>query len=335
MRELRSKSWRIVRAAISGFLDDNALSHAAAMAFYAATSLAPVLLIVIAIAGLVVGREAAELAVSAQLSGLLGPQGADLLKSVMQSAAKQTSGLLAGLLALATVVIGASGVFGEMQSSLNKIWKVQSSSDVVSTILRARAASLGLVAALGFLLLVSLAASAAISGLSEVINRHLPFGTILLSVINTLISLCLISILFGAIYKVLPDRALEWRDVRVGAVITAVLFTIGKSIIGWYLGTSAVASSYGAAGSLVVLLLWVFYTSATFLLGAEITRAYAVAWGSRSDLSVVVQAPSGSEGSATRPSDAQAFIAIGIVAFVAVGTAALTSMFPGRSRRRK
>ena len=150
---------------------------------------------------------------------------------------------------------------------------------------------MGLVAALGFLLLVSLVASAAISGLGELINRYLPFGTILLSITNTIVSVSLLALLFGAIYRVLPDRSLSWRDVRFGAVTTAILFTIGKSLIGWYLGTSAVASSYGAAGSLIVLLLWVFYSAAIFLFGAEVTRAVATTWGTRRDLSATTDAP--------------------------------------------
>ena len=208
VKELSAKIWVVLRKAVVGFIDDNALSRSAAMAFYATTSLAPVLLIVIAIAGLVVGRDAAELAVSAQLSGLLGPQGADLLKSVVQGAANTTSGIVAGSVALVTLLVSASGVFGEMQASLNQIWKVQPEAVALSALLRARAASLGLVAALGFLLLVSLVASAAISGLGELINRYLPFGTILLSITNTIVSVSLLALLFGAIYRVLPDRSL-------------------------------------------------------------------------------------------------------------------------------
>ena len=175
----------------------------------------------------------------------------------------------------------ASGVFGEMQLSLNKIWKVTPERVSLSRLVRARAASLGLVAALGFLLLISLVASAAIAALADVINAHLPFGSIILGLINALMSFSLIALLFAAIYKVLPDRALEWRDVIFGAIVTAALFTVGKSLIGWYLGSSAVASSYGAAGGLLIALLWVFYSSVIFLVGAEITRSYSVRYGSR------------------------------------------------------
>ena len=163
-----------------------------------------------------------------------------------------------------------------MQASLNAIWKVEPKGTSLSRLMRARAASLGLVAALGFLLLVSLIASAAISALADVINRYLPFGSIVLSTINALVSFGLISVMFAAIYKVLPDRSLEWRDVWIGAVVTGALFTVGKSLIGWYLGTSAIASSYGAAGGLLLVLLWVYYSSEIFLLGAEFTRAYSV-----------------------------------------------------------
>lgn len=202
----------------------------------------------------------------------------------MQGAADTTSGLLAGSFALITLVISASGVFGEMRSSLNEIWRVRQTDTELSALVRARVASLGLVASLGFLLLVSLAASSAISALSDSINHCVPFGTALVAMINTVVSIALLALLFAAIYKLLPDRSLAWHDVRFGAVTTAVLFTIGKSLIGWYLGTSAVASSYGAAGSLIVLLLWVFYSSATFLFGAEVTRAYATSFGTRHDI---------------------------------------------------
>ena len=328
--------WTIARTAVLGFSNDNALSRSAAMAFYAATSLAPVLLIVIAIAGFVVGRDAAELAVSAQLAGLLGPQGADLLKSIVQGAANTSSGIVAASLAVITLLASASGVFGEMQASLNQIWKVQPQPLSLSTLVRARAASLGLVAALGFLLLVSLVASAAISGLSELINSYLPFGTILLSLINTIVSVALVAVLFGAIYKVLPDRSLAWRDVRFGAVTTAILFTIGKSLIGWYLGTSAVASSYGAAGSLIVLLLWVFYSSATFLFGAEVTRAFATTWGTRRDLRATVASPADQQNTPRQTvAYGRASIAIVAISFASLAASAfVSSLFNRRETRR-
>lgn len=258
------------------------------MAFYAATSLAPVLIIVVAIAGIAFGHDAAQLALSAQISGLMGRESAALLQTALEGASSKSSGTLAALIGVATLLVTASAVFGEMQQALNAIWKVEAKGGSLSRLLRARAASLGLVAALGFMLLVSLAASAAISALGSVISAYLPFGQFVLSAINTLISFSLISVMFAAIYKVLPDRALQWRDVGIGAVVTAALFTLGKSLIGWYIGTSAIASSYGAAGGLLVILLWVYYSSEIFLLGAELTRAYSVRRGSRSDLDGLV-----------------------------------------------
>lgn len=291
MRPSITDSWHLVRESIVGFINDNALSHGAAMAFYATTSLAPILLIVVAIAGLVFGHDAAQLALSAQISGLMGPESADLLKTALESASDSLYGTWAAIIGLVTLLVAASGVFGEMQQSLNTIWKIEPQGNSLSRLVRARAASLGLVAALGFLLLVSLIASAAISALGDFINAYLPFGTIILSGINGVVSFALISVMFAAIYKVLPDRTLEWRDVAIGAVGTAALFTLGKSLIGWYIGTSAVASSYGAAGGLLVILLWVYYSSEIFLLGAEFTRAYSVRHGSRSDLGTLVDSP--------------------------------------------
>jgi membrane protein len=274
--------WRLLRQSALAFIEDNALTHGAAMAFYAATSLAPILLIVVAIAGAVFGHEAAQLALSAQISGLMGAQSADLLQVALESASSNSEGTLATLVGLLALVVTASGVFGEMQSALNIIWKVETSGNSMSRLVRARAVSLGLVAALGFLLLVSLIISAALSAMGDLINAKLPFGTVILSVINTVVSFVLITGMFAAIYKVLPDRKLAWRDVITGAVVTAALFTLGKSLIACYIGTSAIASSYGAAGGLLVVLLWVYYSSQIFLFGAELTRAYSVLHGSRS-----------------------------------------------------
>ncbi|MER8829575.1 YihY/virulence factor BrkB family protein [Mesorhizobium sp. M0938] len=290
MWNVAKEGWVLLTESILGFINDNALSHGAAMAFYATTSLAPILLIVVAIAGLAFGNDAAQLALSAQLSGLMGPQSAELLQATIENASRRTAGTLAAIVGLVALFVTASGVFGEMQLALNEIWKVKPGRTSISGLVRARAASLGLVAALGFLLLVSLVASAAISALGEIINEHLPFGTIILSAINGIVSFVLIALLFAAIYKILPDRALRWRDVGLGAVVTAFLFTIGKSLIGWYIGASAIASSYGAAGALLVVLLWVFYSSEIFLLGAEFTRAYSVRHGSRSDLQATIDA---------------------------------------------
>lgn len=333
MRRAIKIAWDLLRESVLGFVNDNALSHGAAMAFYATTSLAPILLIVVAIAGLAFGHEAAQLALSAQISGLMGPESASLLQTALESASGKSSGTWAAVVGIFTLLLTASGVFGEMQQSLNTIWKVEPRGSSLSRLVRARAASLGLVAALGFMLLVSLVASAAISALGNVINAHLPFGTIVLSVINAVVSFVLISAMFAAIYKILPDRSLEWRDVGIGAVVTAALFTFGKSLIGWYIGSSAIASSYGAAGGLLVILLWVYYSSEIFLLGAEFTRAYSVRHGSRSDLGALVRNDLPARRVVASRTEKQSNAAGVVVLFaVACASATLTTLMLGLRR---
>jgi membrane protein len=200
MRKLAQESWTLLKESVLGFINDNALSHGAAMAFYATTSLAPILLIVVAIAGLAFGNDAAQVALSAEISGVMGPQSADLLQTAIESASHKTAGTLATIVGLLALFVTASGVFGEMQLSLNEIWKVKPRRASLSGLVWARAASLGLVAALGFLLLVSLVASVAISALGQIINAHLPFGAVILSLINGIVSFVLIALLFAAIY---------------------------------------------------------------------------------------------------------------------------------------
>ncbi|MEO5952064.1 MAG: YihY/virulence factor BrkB family protein [Chloroflexia bacterium] len=272
--------WDLLKGTIQSFIADNALSRGASMAFYALTSLAPVLLLVIAVAGLVFGEDAARNALVGQLQGLMGAQSAALLQGAIADAGKKSAGIVATAIALGTLLLTASGVFGEMQSALNAIWKVESKGASLSGILRARAASLGLVAALGFMLAISLVVSAAITAFGTYVNAYLPFGEVILSILNTVISFLLIALLFAAVYKVLPDVKIEWNDVIVGSLVTSFLFGIGKSLIGWYLGSSAVSSSYGAAGALIIILLWIYYSSQIFLLGAEFTRTYAERHGS-------------------------------------------------------
>jgi membrane protein len=278
-----SEFWGLPKQAVLSFIDNEALSRGAAIAFYTVTSIAPILLIVVAIAGLVYGREAAQQAITTQLSGLMGQQTAQLLETAVANASDQSSGILATLIGVATLIATASGTFGEIQSALNAIWKAKPEGTTVSRLIRARAASLGLVVTLGFLLVVSLAASAALTAFGHRLDAVLPFGKIVMMVLNFVLSFVLISVLFAAVYKVLPDRHLEWRDVIAGAALTSLLFVIGKSLIGWYIGSSAIASTYGAAGSLIVLLLWVYYSAQIFLLGAEFTKVFANRHGSKQD----------------------------------------------------
>ena len=267
--------WIILKSAVEGYIAHGALSRGAAIAFYVVTSLAPVLLIVVAVAGIVFGPDAVRGSLVQQLGGLFGEQGGELIQTMLASSSDKKSGATASVLGAVAVLVTASGVFSEMQTGLNQAWQVKAPDQPILLMLRARAASLGLVAALGFLLVVSLAASTALAALGSYLDSLTSFAPLLLAALNTLISLGLFTLLFAAIFKVLPDTPISWREVGIGALITAVLFTVGKSLIGWYLGTTAASSGYGAAGALVLVLLWAYYCAQIFLFGAELTRAIA------------------------------------------------------------
>ena len=273
-------TWRLLKESVLAFIDDGALSRGAAISYYTVTSLAPILIIVIAIAGAFFGQDAARGAIGREVGGLMGHEGAAVLQDIVRNAANPETGTIAGLSGIATLLVTASGVFGEIQSALNMIWRATPEGTTVGRLVRARLASLGLVATLGFLLLVSLVVSSAITGFTGAIARALPFGGLLTRALSLLISFALIGAMFAAIYKALPDRHLRWRDVLIGACATSFLFTVGKFAIGLYLGSSSMASSYGAAGGLIVLFVWVYYTAQIFLFGAEFTKAYASNYGS-------------------------------------------------------
>jgi len=272
---------RLVRDAAYAFIEDEALTRGAAIAFYTVTSIGPVLFIVVAIGGLAFGEEAARGAVTAQLTGLVGKESADLVQAALQGASRAPQSILASVVGAVTLLVTASGVFAEMQGALNALWRAPPRATTVSGLVRARIVSLGLVAALGFLLLVSLVVSAVLAGLGDWINARLPWGTLVLGAVNVLVSYVLVTLLFAAIYKVLPDIRLAWRDVVVGAVLTALLFNAGKFLLALYLARSAAASSYGAAGAVILLLLWIYWSAQIFLFGAELTKVYAAWRGSR------------------------------------------------------
>ena len=273
-------TWKLLKDTVSGYIEDDALSRGAAIAYYTVFAIAPVLVIVISIAGIVYGQDAARGAIVGQLQGMMGHDAAEAIQTMIASAGNKKSGTIGTIFGFAALLLTASGVFGEMQSGLNVIWKAQPKTSTVTRLVRARAVSLGLVAALGFLLMVSLAVSAGVTAFSHRMQTVLPDMDILFRVINFLISFGLITALFAAIYKILPDKPTTWHDVGIGAVATAFLFTVGKTLIGIYIGSSQVASSYGAAGALVIVLLWVYYSAQIFLLGAEFTRAWAAHHGS-------------------------------------------------------
>jgi len=273
--------WTLLKSTVEGFVADDAWSRGASIAYFTLFSLAPVLLIVIATAGLVFGQDAARGAIVAQLNGLMGTKTAEALQAMIESASTPREGLWATLIGMVVIVIAASGVFGEVQAALNAIWKAKPLTSTVTRMVRARFASLGLVVTCGFLLMVSLAMSAAIQAFSAYMAGVFPARDLALKGLDFVISIGLMWGMFAAIYKVLPDTPVAWRDVAIGALVTTSLFQGGKYLIALYIGQSDLASSFGAAGALIVLLVWIFYASLIFLLGAEFTRAYAEIHGSR------------------------------------------------------
>lgn len=277
----------MVMDTVNGFIADDVLTRAAGIAYFTLFSIGPLAVIAIAVAGFVFGEDAARGSLSAQLGNLLGPRAADAVQDMIRNTATGGNSLLATAISLGTLLLTASGAFGALQSSLNAIWKTEARSDgTLSRLVKAKLAALGLVATTGFLLLTSLIASAALSALRDWISDLFPGVQVVLQAINFLLSFGIIAGLFAAIYKVLPDRDIAWRDVIVGAVVTALLFTVGKTVIGLYLGNSDVATAFGAAGALAVVLVWIYYSAVIFLTGAEFTRAWAGIAGSHADAPV-------------------------------------------------
>lgn len=278
---LLARTRALLADTIRGYIADEAMTRGAAIACYTMFSLVPLLVVAVGIASVFFGEAMVRGAVNDQLVALVGQQGASAVQSMVRDAGGLEGTGVPALVGLAVLLITASGVFAELQSALNAIWKTQEPSMTVSYLLRARLLSMGLVGATGFLLLVSLIASALLAALGAWTDAMFPEFAPVLRAMNMGVSFLLTALLFAAIYKVLPDRRLRWRDVAVGALVTAFLFTIGRVLIGWYLGGSGVAARYGAAGALIVVLLWVYYSAQVFLLGAEFTRAWTGRIGSR------------------------------------------------------
>ena len=260
---------------------DNIATHSAALAFYSLFSIAPVVMISIALAGFFFGDQASKKEVIATISQVIGPDGAHAVAGIVRSASQHRgSGRWATGLGLAVLFFGASGAFSQMEQSLNAIWHVESApGKALKIIIRQRLLSFSLILVMGFLLLVSLVLSAAIAGVGVFLGSRMPGGEAIWHVGNFFVSTAVIAALFAAIFKVLPDVRLGWRHVWIGGVSAAILFGLGKFAIGLYLGKSTVASTYGAAGSLVILLLWVYYSSFILYYGAELTRVYATYGG--------------------------------------------------------
>ncbi|HWM89137.1 MAG TPA: YihY/virulence factor BrkB family protein [Thermoanaerobaculia bacterium] len=268
--------WKTLREVITNWGLHRCSTHSAALAFYTIFSLAPILVVVIALAGAVWGEEAVRGQIFQEFEGLMGRDATRLVEEVVASAARPASGRITTAIGIITLLFGATGVFGQLQDALNTVWSVAPKPGAnLSTLLRKRLHSFALIVGIGFLLLVSLVLSAGLTGFSRYLERVLDLPVDFLQVANFAVSFAVITLLFAMTYRILPDVKVAWRDVWLGSLLTALLFVSGKTLIGLYLGSTSVASAYGAAGSLVVILLWVYYSSLIFFFGAEFTRVHS------------------------------------------------------------
>lgn len=271
--------WQLLKTTVQEFIADEVSQLAAALSYYTAVSIAPLLVLVVVIVGLFLGEQAAQSRLLAQLQGAIGTEGAQFLQTVLENAEQPTLGSIAGILSFLVLLWGATNVFSQLQISLNRIWDVEKpSSEGLWRTIRARFLSFTMVLGIAFLLLVSLVLSASLAALSEWGDGMLPGASWVWQILNLVVSLGVVTLLFAAIYQVLPDVEIAWRDVWLGAAVTALLFTLGKSLLAWYLANAG--SVYGVFGSLVVFLLWVYYSAQILFLGAEFTQVYARYYGS-------------------------------------------------------
>src|SRR6266498_1123686 len=278
----RKPRWQFVRGTAVQWIEDQPFQLAAALSYYTLFSLAPLLIIVIAIAGFAFGQEAAQNRIVETIQGLIGQDSAQAVQGMIQNASNQPeTGIVSTVLGFIALIFGASGVVGQLPALLNTIWGgTPKARQGVWGFVRQRFISYAMILGIGFLLLVSLAVSALLAGLTQVIGTLFGGTALLAHVLDLLVSFLFVTVLFAMIYKFLPDVRIEWRDVWIGAALTSLLFTIGKILIGLYLGSSGVTSTYGAAGSLITILLWVYYSAMIFFLGAEFTQVYATQYGS-------------------------------------------------------
>jgi membrane protein len=276
----KGRWWALLKDTVSAWSNDKVPRHGAALAYYTVFSIVPLLVVIIAIIGLIFGREATEGYILDQIAAVIGPQSAEALKEMLQRATEPSTGIVATVTATATLLLGASGVFGQLQDSLNSIWGVQPKEGRgFWGMIKDRFISMTALLGTAFLLLISLVISAGLAALGEWFGGWLPGPEVMLHLLEFLLSYALITGLFAMMFKLLPDARVAWNDVWIGAGITALLFTVGKFALGLYLGKSDIGSAYGAAGSLVILLVWVYYSAQIFLFGAEFTQIYAKAGG--------------------------------------------------------
>lgn len=274
--------WGLLQETYNEWSNDKASRLAAALSYYTIFSIAPLLIIVIAIAGAVFGEAAAQGAIFQQLRGLIGPEGAKVIETAIENASQPKAGTIASIISIGVLILGATGLFNELQDSLNTIWEVQQKPGrAVKNMVRQRFVSFAMVLAIGFLLLVSLVISAVLTGLVNYFSNIVPGADFVWQIINFALGFVITTILFGLIFKVLPDVKITWNDVLIGAAITALLFSFGRYLLGQYLGNGSFGSTYGAAGSVVVILAWVYYAAQILFFGAEFTQVYARRYGSR------------------------------------------------------
>jgi membrane protein len=272
-----STFFSLLKQTFKGWQKDNATVWCAALAYFTIFSLGPLLLIVISITGLVFSKTSAENNIYTQIQALLGSGGANMIETIIHHAKKPTAGIYGTVIGTITLMLGAVGMFGQLQQMLNTIWGVtQKPKSGMIGLVKSRLLNFSMIGVIAFLLLVSLVASTVIAGVGTYLGRLLPFSSIILEICNFLLSFIIISILFAFILKVLPDVEIKWKNTWVGAVVTSLLFTIGKAVIGIYIGHSGLSSEYGAAASLVILLLWVYYSSQILFFGAEFTKFYTL-----------------------------------------------------------
>ena len=273
--------WELLKVTLTEWSNDNAFELSAALAFYTIFSIAPVLLIAVGVASFFLAPDTATEQIVGEMGKMIGTQGANAVRQVIDSSRGFGKGLWAVSVGIVTLITGATAVFGELQSALNQIWDVKAKPDrgVIMSFIFDRLRSFSIAICVGFLLLVSLAVSAIISGLQKYMDQWLPGVPWVWQMANTVSSFFVVAVLFAAIYKLLPDVIISWKDVWIGAAVTALLFSAGKYLIGIYLGRTATASAFGAAGSLVVLLFWVYYSALISFLGAEFTQVYARRYG--------------------------------------------------------
>lgn len=293
----RVSIWTLIKESYKQWSEDKASRLAASLSFYTMLSISPLLVLTVAVAGFVFGTSTAQQQLLDQIRNLVGEQGAQAAQNMLENAAQPNVASVAGIIGLATLLWGASNVFNQLYESMNMIWNVEPKpgQGIVANLMK-RGLAFSMVLAIGFLLLVSLVVSAVLAAMGAYFSTLLPGGDLIWQAVNFLVSLGIITLLFALLYKYLPDVRIAWRDIWLGAFVTALLFVIGKELLSFYLGRQSFGSTYGAAGSLVVLLVWVYYSAQIFFFGAEFTQVYATRYGRGMEPSESAQIINGQDG---------------------------------------